>query len=135
MDLLGRRDTMTSILQEKNQRVRVHQLANLGGLVAIAQLDTIDPALLLGALMNLKERLASGSLHQQRQFQLHGAQKLRERNSEKRAYAYHTTSNAEASSALHLSVHQLKQLIIKLNGKVPVFEKDLIPEIMRLIRE
>ena len=39
------------------QGQRLHYLANLGGLVAIAGLDSLEPDLLLGQLLEMADRL------------------------------------------------------------------------------
>jgi hypothetical protein len=84
---------MTTILHTKKQGLRVHKLANLGGLVAIAGLENIDPAVLLGSFIQLAEQLPHLPLNNVDQLRAIGLHKLRERKSEKRAYqASHTAS-------------------------------------------
>jgi hypothetical protein len=46
-----------SILRTRERGLRVRVLANLGGLVAIAGLEHVEPDLLLGALLEVSERL------------------------------------------------------------------------------
>ena len=48
---------MADGLHTREQGLRVHHLANLGGLVAIAGLDREPPDLLLGGLLELAARL------------------------------------------------------------------------------
>lgn len=124
---------MTSILHSKAQGLRVHKLANLGGLVAIAGLENLEPTLLLGALMEMARQLPHLSLEHTKQLCEQGIQKLRERNSEKRVYKQQ--KNSELSSIeITLKINEIKKLIVMLGGKTPVLEKDLIPELLRLMR-
>jgi hypothetical protein len=123
---------MKTILNTKIQGLRVHNLANLGGLVAIAGLEHYDPALLLGAFLNLSQQLSRLSMQQIEQLHTCGLQKLRERNSEKRAYNY--SRNQSDKTEITFRIEDIKKLIIKLGGKIPVLEKDIIPELNRLMR-
>jgi hypothetical protein len=123
---------MTTILNTKIQGLRVHNLANLGGLVAIAGLENYDPALLLGAFLELSQQLSGASMQHIKQLHIRGLQKLRERNSEKRAYHY--SKNQSENTAGTLQIDTIKKLIIKLGGKVPALEKDILPEFNRLVR-
>jgi hypothetical protein len=123
---------MTTILHTKIQGLRVHNLTNLGGLVAIAGLEKYDPALLLGAFLNLSQQLSSASMQDIAQLHARGLQKLRERNSEKRTYKY--SKSQQETKGVTLQIDDVKCLIIKLGGKIPVFEKDIIPEFNRLMR-
>lgn len=120
---------MSTILHTKEQGLRVHKLANLGGLVAIAGLENVEPTLLLGLFLDLAKQLPHFSLQQLELLNAIGLQKLRDRNSEKRAYKMQKTD-----TEFNLSMADIKKIIIKLGGKIPVFEKDLMPELRRLMR-
>ena len=48
----------------KEQRLRVHHLTNLGGLIALAGLDPEPPDLLLGALLQIANGLSNCSARQ-----------------------------------------------------------------------
>jgi hypothetical protein len=124
---------MTSILHTKAQGLRVHKLANLGGLVAIAGLEDIDSSLLLGALMELAKQLPSISLSHKELLQKEGVQKLRDRNSEKRIYKQRQKTE-DSNTEITFHIEDIQKLIIKLGGKIPVFEKNFIPELLRLMR-
>jgi hypothetical protein len=50
-------DAVTEHLKAESSRERVHRLASLGGLVALAGLDRTLPDLLLGILLEVTERL------------------------------------------------------------------------------
>jgi hypothetical protein len=125
--------TMTTVLHTRSQGLRVHKLANLGGLVAIAGLENIDSAVLLGAFLEMLEQLSQLSSHQLNVLREAGLQKLRERNSEKRAYKQRKDPS-ESQTEISMSIEDIKKIITKLNGKIPVFEKDIILELLRLIR-
>ena len=78
--------TEASILHTREQGVRVHVLANLGGLVAIAGLEHVEPDLLLGALLEVSERLPQMKPSLVERMPARGAAKLDERGSGKRAW-------------------------------------------------
>lgn len=124
---------MTFILHTQEQGKRVHLLANLGGLVAIAGLENVDPATLLGALLDVAKRLRQLSMQQLDILHTLGLEKLRERNSEKRAYGKHIAKESSVAK-INLNSDDIKKIIIQLGGKIPVFEKDLVPELRRLLR-
>jgi len=128
---------MTNVLHTKEQGRRLHNLANLGGLVAIAGLEDIDPATLLGALLEVAERLPQLALPRLEMLRENGIERLHERNSEKRAYQSQPKSRqlaADTPTNLMLTTADVKALLIKINGKTPLLEKDWIPELIRLIR-
>jgi hypothetical protein len=123
---------MTNILDIKQQGLRVHKLANLRGLVAIAGLENNDPTTLLGALMEMARQLPQISQQELEYLNDQGLQKLRERNSEKRIYKQKQETR-DLSKEITFSAAEIKKLIIKLGGKIPVFDRDLIPELRRLM--
>ena len=75
-----------AILHTREQGLRVHGLANLGGLVAIAGLEEVEPPLLLGLLLELADHMPA--IHPERRAVLaeQGRRRLDERNAEKRAW-------------------------------------------------
>ena len=74
---------------QESQRERVHRLASLGGLVVLAGLDGLPPDLLLGALLEVSERIPHLSDHRIGAIRERGAFRLRERSAEKRAWTVH----------------------------------------------
>ena len=74
---------------QESQRERVHRLASLGGLVVLAGLDGFPPDLLLGALLEVSERIPQLSDHRIGTIRERGALRLRERSAEKRAWTAH----------------------------------------------
>jgi hypothetical protein len=123
---------MTNILDIKEQGLRVHKLANLGGLVAIAGLEDIDPTTLLGALLEMARQFPQISPQELEYLHDKGLQKLRERNSEKRVYKQ-KNKTLHSLSEITLTATDIKKIIIKFGGKVPVFDRDLITELRRLM--
>ncbi|HBZ68628.1 MAG TPA: hypothetical protein DEP35_02305 [Deltaproteobacteria bacterium] len=70
-------------------RERVHRLASLVGLVVLAGLDGLPPDLLLGALLEVSERIPQLSDHRIGAIRERGALRLRERSAEKRTWTVH----------------------------------------------
>src|SRR2546426_12838272 len=68
------------------QGLRVHHLANLGGLVALAGLDREPPDFLLGALLSVASEAAALTPQQRRQVSEIGGEKLKERATGKRGW-------------------------------------------------
>jgi hypothetical protein len=62
-----------------------------------------------------------------------GLQKLRDRNTEKRIYKQ-LQETGQDQSEIVLDKDDIKKIIVKLGGRVPVFERDIIPELLRLVR-
>jgi hypothetical protein len=123
---------MTSILHTKAQGLRVHKLANLGGLVTIAGLENIDPPLLLGAFLELASQFPTLALQQVTDLRHRGLQKLSERKKEKHRHPQQTVTALPVNATL--SLEEIKKLITRLNGRIPVLEKDIVPELYRLMR-
>jgi hypothetical protein len=73
----------------ESQRERVHRLASLGGLVVLAGLDGLPPDLLLGALLEVSERIPHLSDLRIGAIRERGALRLRERSAEKRTWTVH----------------------------------------------
>ena len=67
----------TSVLHTREQGKRVHILANLGGLVAIAGMERVEPDLLLGALLEVADRLPKMKAARLEELRQRGAAKLK----------------------------------------------------------
>jgi len=111
---------------------RVHWLANLGGLVTIAGLDAFEPAILLGAFIEINAKLKQVSKERIAELKEKGLQALQARNTEKRTFK--SWQRAQQTERYDLTQGQQKQLIVKLGGKIPVLEKDIAAELRRLLR-
>ena len=70
----------------REQGLRVHYLANLGGLVALAGLDTEPPDFLLGALLSIAREAAILTAEERAEIAAMGQIKLDERATGKRAW-------------------------------------------------
>lgn len=109
--------TEKSILHSREQGVRVHVLANLGGLAAIAGLERVDPDLLLGALLEVSERMPRMKSDALDRLRAKGAQALDERGSKKRAWS--ARKRALDLHNVHLSSDQILTLLSLLGAPVP----------------
>lgn len=115
------------------QGLRVHHLANLGGLVAIAGLDLEPPDFLLGALMSVAEEAAALSAEQRARVADVGRRKLEERAGAKRAWrSWRRSRNLHS---LLLSGAQLERLIEALGGEPPENPGNLIAALTALLKE
>jgi hypothetical protein len=97
----------------ESPRERVHRLASLGGLVALAGLDQTPPDLLLGILLEVTERLPHLSRHRTQELAHLGGSRLRERNAEKRTWTVH--HRAENRHQVELSTREL-QIVLRALG-------------------
>ncbi|MGO9267157.1 MAG: conjugal transfer protein TraD [Candidatus Binataceae bacterium] len=101
----------------QEQGLRVHHLANLGGLIALAGLDLEPPDFLLGALLSVAQEAKALSAGQRQQVAALGRKKLDQRATGKRAWKSWT--RAQDLHALTLSSTQVKEIIAALGGQVP----------------
>lgn len=115
--------TEASILHTREQGVRVHVLANLGGLVAIAGLEHVEPDLLLGALLEVGERLPQMKPSLVERMRARGTAKLDERGSGKRAWR--ARERGLDLHALHLTSEQIRVILRALGAAVPTQREDL----------
>jgi hypothetical protein len=99
------------------QGLRVHHLANLGGLIALAGLDLEPPDFLLGALLSVAQEARALTAAQREQVAKIGRGKLDQRATGKRAWKSWT--RAQHLHALTLSSAQVREIIAALGGEVP----------------
>jgi hypothetical protein len=99
------------------QGLRLHHLANLGGLVAIAGLDQEPPDFLLGVLLSVAHEVAALTAAQRAHVSSVGRTKLEERATGKRAWKSWT--RAQNLHAITLSTTQVAEIITALGGDVP----------------
>lgn len=111
---------------------RVNYLANLGGLVVIAGLELIDPAVLLGALSEVARKLPTLPKTRFENLRQIGDQKLKDRQAQKRAFK--AWQRAEQTERFDLTQDQMRTLILYLGGKVPALEKDIGSELRVLLK-
>jgi hypothetical protein len=115
----------------KEQGLRVHHLANLGGLVALAGLDLEPPDFLLGALFSIAREAAELSAAQRAEIAALGQVKLDERASGKRAWT--SFKRARELHGLTLSSGQIRRVIAALGGSAPSESEALAPALMRAL--
>jgi hypothetical protein len=112
---------------------RVHYLANLGGLVAIAGLEQIEPGLLVGVLCEVERKIKSLPIERLNELKERGLSILAARNTDKRSFK--TWQRAQQTERFDLTLPQMKKLIMRLGGKLPALDKDIGSELLRLFRE
>ena len=122
-----------SILHTREQGLRVHVLANLGGLVAIAGLEHAEPDLLLGAFLEVSERLPQMKPSLAERMRARGATKLDERGSGKRAWR--ARERGLDLHAVHLTSEQLRLILRALGAGVPARREDLSAALSRALEE
>jgi hypothetical protein len=101
----------------REQGLRLHHLANLGGLIALAGLDLEPPDFLLGVLLSVAREAGALTPVQRGQLAKAGKKKLDERATEKRAWKSWT--RARDLPAVTLSTGQVREIIEILGGQVP----------------
>ena len=99
----------------REQGWRVHHLTNLGGLIALAGLDSEPPDFLLGALLSLADEAATLSQEEREKVATMGRNKLGERAAGKRAWK--SRNRARELQAITLSNDQLRDIIQALGGE------------------
>jgi hypothetical protein len=105
---------MADGLHTREQGLRLHHLANLGGLVALAGLDREPPGLLLGALLRMAGSLAELPERRRAELASIGSEKLNERASAKRAWK--SWARANRLHNLTLSDEQIRRILAALGG-------------------
>ncbi|HTR47044.1 MAG TPA: conjugal transfer protein TraD [Verrucomicrobiae bacterium] len=115
------------------QGLRVHHLANLGGLIAIAGLDLEPPDFLLGALLSLAHEASTLSQEQREQVAAVGRGRLDERATGKRAWK--SWNRARELQAVTLSNTQLRDIIEALGGEPPEDPTQLPLALSRILTE
>jgi hypothetical protein len=108
----------------REQGLRVHHLANLGGLVAIAGLDSEPPDLLLGALLKAASELKSSPSDQRRSLASIGHKRLDERRAEKRAF--NSWLRANDLHSLTLSSAQISRIVEAFGSAAPADRSALV---------
>src|SRR5437899_3101265 len=122
---------MADGLHTREQGLRVHHLANLGGLVALAGLDHETPHLLLGALLELARRIPELPTDRRTSIAAEGRSKLDERATAKRAWR--SWSRARDLDSLTLSTGQIRTIIGALGGTSSNDSKSPASEMLTLL--
>jgi hypothetical protein len=116
----------------EEQGLRVHHLVNLGGLIAVAELDREPPDFLLGALVSMAHERDRLTPEQRARVSALGRDKLEERATAKRAWK--SWRRSQDLHSLMLNSTQLRRLIEALGGKAPEDSKDLVVTLTGLLR-
>lgn len=124
---------MADGLHTREQGLRVHHLANLGGLVAIAGLDREPPDLLLGGLLELAARLPDLPATRRAAIASVGRVKLNTRATSKRAWK--SWSRSKELHSLTLSSEHLRRIVSALGGEEPRGSAELPRMMLRLLGE
>jgi Conjugal transfer protein TraD len=124
---------MADGLHTREQGLRVHHLANLGGLVAIAGLDREPPDLLLGGLLELAARLPDLPATRRAAIASAGRVKLDTRATSKRAWK--SWSRSKQLHSLTLSSEHLRRIVGALGGEEPRDSAELPRMMLRLLGE
>ena len=124
---------MADGLHTREQGLRVHHLANLGGLVAIAGLDREPPDLLLGGLLELAARLPDLPATRRAAIASAGRAKLDTRATSKRAWK--SWSRSKELHSLTLSSEHLRRIVGALGGEEPRDSAELPRMMLRLLGE
>jgi len=124
---------MADGLHTREQGLRVHHLANLGGLVAIAGLDREPPDLLLGGLLELAARLPDLAATRRAAIASVGRVKLDTRATSKRAWK--SWSRSKELHSLTLSSEHLRRIVSALGGEEPSDSAELPRMMLRLLGE
>jgi len=106
------------------QGLRVHHLANLGGLIALAGLDLEPPDFLLGALLSVAQETRRLTPAERERVARLGRNKLDSRATGKRAWK--SWQRAQDLHALTLSGKQVREIIAALGGRVPAEQTRLL---------
>jgi hypothetical protein len=93
----------------REQGIRVHYLANLGGLVAVAGLDRHPPDFLLGLLLALALRVPQLTPAQRAEFCARGQARLEARGTQKRAWS--AWQRAQELHRVDLSTAEIRRLL------------------------
>jgi Conjugal transfer protein TraD len=122
---------MADGLHTREQGLRVHHLANLGGLVAIAGLDLEPPDLLLGGLLELAARLPDLPATRRASIASAGRVKLDARATSKRVWK--SWSRSKELHGLTLSSEHIRRIICALGGEEPRNSAELPRMMLRLL--
>ena len=113
---------------QESQRERVHRLASLGGLVVLARLDGLPPDLLLGALLEVSDRIPHLSDLRIGAIRERGALLLRECSAEKRAWTVHR--QYADLHRLELRRAELEMLLHALGRRPPLDSSRLVSALL-----
>jgi conjugative transfer protein TraD len=117
----------------REQGIRLHYLANLGGLVAVAGLDRHPPDFLLGLLLAVAVRVPQLTPTQRTAFCSRGQARLEERGTQKRAWS--AWQRAQELHRVDLSTAEIGRLLAALgDGHAALTDTDPAEALLRALR-
>ena len=119
-------------IHSREQGLRVHHLTNLGGLVAIAGLDSQPPDLLLGALLKLATELSNSNSEGRRCLASIGHRKLDERGAAKRAF--NSWLRANNLHNVTLTSEQIARIVEALGVVAPTDRSALVTALSAVLK-
>ena len=117
----------------EEQGLRVHHLANLGGLVALAELDREPPDFLLGVLTSVAHERERLTADERTRVAALGRQKLDERATAKRAWK--SWRRKHDLHPLTFTSAQMRRVIAALGGTMAEDAEPLSTLLMSLLKE
>lgn len=117
----------------REQGLRVHHLANLGGLVALAGLDLEPPDFILGALLSIAREAGRLTPEQRSQISAEGKAELDQRASAKRAWT--SWRRAQDLHSITLSASQIERILTALGAPAPSGAKDPARTLITMLEE
>jgi len=122
-----------SLTHSSEQGVRVHYLASLGGLLAVAGLDHHPPDFLLGVLLDVAARLRHLPEDRQEQLRARGEARLKQRAAEKRTW--NAWRRAQELHRLDLTTAEIRRLLEAIAGaEVASTVSDPLPRLLWALR-
>jgi hypothetical protein len=115
------------------QGLRVHHLASLGGLIALAGLDLEPPDFLLGTLLSVAQEASKLTAAQRAYIATLGRKRLDERATGKRAWK--SSRRAQGLHAITLSSGQVRGIIEALGGTAPEDSTKLVLALSEALNE
>jgi hypothetical protein len=117
----------------REQGIRLHYLASLGGLVAVAGLDRHPPDFLLGLLLAVATREPQLTPTQRTEFSARGQARLEERGTQKRAWSAWRV--AKELHRLDLSTAEIRRLLAALGHEhVALTDPEPAEALLRALR-
>src|SRR5438132_1446396 len=124
---------MSQASHTHEQGIRVHYLANLGGLMAVAGLDHHPPDFLLGVLLEVSACVPRLSAERWAELCARGQARLEERAAEKRAW--NAWRHARQLHRLDLSTAELRRLLAALAEPEAATTIDPAARLLRVLRK
>ncbi len=124
---------MNFLTHTREQGVRLHYLANLGGLVTVAGLEHYPPDFLLGILLEIAARLPRLPEQRREDLRARGEARLKARAAEKRAW--NAWRRAQQLQRLDLTTAEIRRLLAAVAGpEAAATVADPLPRLLWVLR-